>query len=331
MKPLTHLYFHKYRIDLKPRELITLPPYKGSALRGLFGHAMKKVVCAVKGQECDGCLLRLKCIYSAIMESPIPEDHPHHRKYKNAPHPYIIAPPLTKRQYFLPDSLISFDIVLIGKANDYLPYFIYTFTEMGKIGIGKERGKFDVASVKALGLDGGAVEVFNGIDGILRAADKRIDYNRFIISPSSEPSPIITISFETPARIKEDNKLSSDIPFSLLIKRLSERALLLAHFHCGAEMGDVEGFIRDAENVESITNNLHWIDWERYSNRQQTKMKLGGLIGEITYKGDFQKYLPLLRLGEHIHVGKAATFGLGKYKIIKNKPLTLPSPLRGED
>ena len=96
-------------------------------------------------------------------------------------------------------------------------------------------------------------------------------------------------------------------------------------------MGDVEGFVRDAEDVEAITNNLHWIDWERYSNRQQTKMKLGGLIGEITYRGNFQKYLPLIRLGEHIHVGKATTFGLGKYKIIKNKPLTLPSPPEGED
>ncbi len=45
-------------------------------------------------------------------------------------------------------------------------------------------------------------------------------------------------------------------------------------------------------------------------------MILGGWIGEITYKGDFQKYLPLLRLGEHIHVGKATVFGLGKYRII---------------
>ena len=331
MDSLSSLFLHKYRINVMAIEPIRLPEYKGSALRGLFGHAMKRVVCTAKNQECDACLLRLKCIYSAIMESPIPEEHPHHRKYKNAPHPYIIVPPLTNKQYFSPDELISFDIVLIGKANDYLPYFVYTFTEMGKIGIGKERGKFDVASVKALGLDGGAVEVFNGIDGILRAADNRIDYNRFIISPSPEPSPIITISFETPVRIKEDSKLSSDIPFSLLIKRLSERALLLAHFHCGAEMGDVEGFVRDAEDVEAITNNLHWIDWERYSNRQQTKMKLGGLIGEITYRGNFQKYLPLIRLGEHIHVGKATTFGLGKYKIIKNKPLTLPSPLRGED
>jgi CRISPR/Cas system endoribonuclease Cas6 (RAMP superfamily) len=45
-------------------------------------------------------------------------------------------------------------------------------------------------------------------------------------------------------------------------------------------------------------------------------MRLGGIVGSITYRGDFGKYLPLLRLGEHIHVGKAATFGLGKYRVV---------------
>ncbi|MGQ9569593.1 MAG: CRISPR system precrRNA processing endoribonuclease RAMP protein Cas6 [Thermodesulfovibrionales bacterium] len=127
----------------------------------------------------------------------------------------------------------------------------------------------------------------------------------------------MTISFETPARIEANDRLSSDIPFNLLIRRLSERAFLLAHFHCGAEMRDFEGFAKDSENVKTIKNKIRWVDWERYSSRQQTKMKFGGLVGDITYKGDFQKYLQLLRLGEHIHVGKAATFGLGKYRIVR--------------
>lgn len=272
-------------------------------------------------------MLRFKCVYSAIMETPVTETHPHSRKYKKAPHPYVIIPPLTRRQYFKPDELIFFDIVLIGKANEYLPYFIYTFTEMGRIGIGVDKGKFDVASVEALNLDGAKTKIFNGVDNLLKQSENRIDYSSFFNNP---PSPLlikggfsgeefegdeITISFETPLRIKEHDKLSKDIPFNLLIKRLSERAFLLAHFHCGAEMGDIEGFTKGSENVETVKNKLRWIDWERYSTRQQTKMKLGGWIGEIIYNGNFQKYLPLLRLGEHIHVGKAVTFGLGKYRI----------------
>ena len=44
-------------------------------------------------------------------------------------------------------------------------------------------------------------------------------------------------------------------------------------------------------------------------------MKLGGLIGSITYEGNLDKFLPLLRIGEYIHVGKAVTFGMGRYRI----------------
>jgi hypothetical protein len=330
MDPLNHLYLHKYRINLKAREPIHLPSYKGSALRGVFGFALKRVVCAIRNQKCDDCILRLKCVYSSIMETPISEDHSYHRKYKKAPHPYVIIPPLTRRQYFKPDELISFDFVLIGKANEYLPYFIYTFTEMGRIGIGKDKGKFDVTSVDALSLNGSGIKIFSGMDNLLKSSENRIDYSSFFNNPPFPPlikggeggfsgeefeGDEITISFETPLRIKEHDRLSKDIPFNLLIKRLSERAFLLAHFHCGAEMGDIEGFTKGSENVQTVKNKLRWIDWERYSTRQQARMKFGGWVGEITYKGEFQKYLPLLKLGEHIHVGKATTFGLGKYRI----------------
>ncbi|MEW6215691.1 MAG: CRISPR system precrRNA processing endoribonuclease RAMP protein Cas6 [Nitrospirota bacterium] len=316
MNSLNSLYFHKYRINLRAGDLIHLPPYKGSALRGVFGYTLKRIVCVIKKSRCNDCMLRLKCVYSSIMETPIPEDHPDYGKYRNAPHPYIIIPPLTRRRIFHPDDSIFFDIVLIGKANEYLPYFIYTFTEMGKIGIGKERGKFDVTSVEALHLDGTKTEIFNGNTGILKRAENKMDYSLF---EKAEISDEITISFETPVRIKANDRLSSDIPFNLLIRRLSERAFLLSHLHCGAEMDDFEEFVKGSETIQTIRNKLRWVDWERYSTKQQTKMKFGGLVGEITYKGDFQKYLPLLRLGEHIHVGKATTFGLGKYRIISKK------------
>lgn len=273
-------------------------------------------------------MLRLKCVYSAIMESPVSQDNPYHRRYKNAPHPYVIVPPLTKKQFFKPDDLISFEIVLIGRVNEYLPYFIYGFTEMGRIGVGKDKGKFEVVSVEAIALNGARSEIFNGIN--LRPSENRIDYNDFMSSSSSQPSPVkekekgaeetfdgdeITISFETPVRIKRDDRLAADIPFNLIIRRLSERAFLLAHLHCGAELEDFEEFAKGSENIETISSKLRWIDWERYSSRQQTTMKFGGLIGDIVYKGDLKRFLPLLRFGQHIHVGKATTFGLGKYSI----------------
>jgi len=64
-------------------------------------------------------------------------------------------------------------------------------------------------------------------------------------------------------------------------------------------------------------NHLRWYDWERYSNRQKTKMKLGGLIGRLVYSGPISSFRPLIDAGELLHVGKGTSFGLGKYVIAK--------------
>ena len=58
------------------------------------------------------------------------------------------------------------------------------------------------------------------------------------------------------------------------------------------------------------------MDWERYSTRQEERMKLGGIVGKISFTGSLGKFLPYLLIAQHIHVGKETTFGLGKVKVI---------------
>jgi len=41
-------------------------------------------------------------------------------------------------------------------------------------------------------------------------------------------------------------------------------------------------------------------------------MKLGGIVGHIVLEGDLEPFTALLRTAEVVHLGKGATFGLGK-------------------
>jgi hypothetical protein len=53
-----------------------------------------------------------------------------------------------------PGDAVIFNLLLIGRAIDYLPYFIYTFEELGKVGIGKGRGKYSLTYVSPLKIFG---------------------------------------------------------------------------------------------------------------------------------------------------------------------------------
>ncbi len=151
----------KFRFTVSAKDHIRFPPYKGAAFRGGFGYAFKRVVCVTRGKQCDDCLLKQKCIYSYIFETPPPDDTEILRLYPKVPHPFVIEPPVTEKQSFEPGEEFSFQLILIGKAIDYLPYFIYTFTELGKQGIGQGRGKYNIIQVEGISLEDESVQIYN--------------------------------------------------------------------------------------------------------------------------------------------------------------------------
>lgn len=67
--------------------------------------------------------------------------------------------------------------------------------------------------------------------------------------------------------------------------------------------------------IKSAKQSLKWQNWTRYSSRQQQKMLLGGVIGELILEGELQEFLPFLKLGEYLHIGKNTVFGLGQYRL----------------
>jgi len=182
-----------------------------------------------------------------------------------------------------------------------------------------------MSNVSACQNDGSLTEIFNSSDNTLESASNKISSEILtshfgVPAFAGRPTSHLTLIFETPVRIKDEGDLAvAELPFSLLAKRLYERAVLLSHYHCRAEMEDVDKPLDGADKVRIKENRLRWYDWERYSARKG-KMKLGGLIGSITYEGDLERFLPLLRIGEYIHVGKAVVFGLGRYRIKTIQP-----------
>jgi hypothetical protein len=306
--------YNELTLTIEAVETLYLPYYKGSTFRGGFGNTFRRVVCALKRQDCTDCMLKAKCIYAYVFETFPDGDAElmHMNRYSKIPHPFIIRPPEDKKKTYEPGETILFKLVLIGRATDYLPYFIYTFDELGKTGIGKGRGKYNLVNVHN---DKGII--YNSDEKVIRAFDsKKIDIQEeFDFKYNDKMS--LTLNFITPVRILYRRRLTVDLAFHMLIRNLLRRVVLLYYFHCEKRIPqhNHKGMIEEAEKISIVNNSLRWWDWERYSSRQNTKMKMGGLIGEVTYTGNIQLFMPFLRAGEILHVGKGTSFGLGCYKI----------------
>ena len=313
-----HIRTASFSFNLMALEPIILPPYKGSTLRGGFGYAFKRVVCAIRDRECPDCLLKEKCVYSYVFETPPPSDTKIMRKYKSAPHPFIIEPPSERQRVYKQNDEINFGLTLIGRAIDYLPYFIYTFDELGKIGIGKGRAKYELQEVTSDGKT-----IYDKGTKTLKSFDPSslsLTVNNPTLAKGGEGgfySTQLTLNFLTPTRILYNNHLTLDLEFHILIRNLLRRLSLLYYFHCNGDSSewDFKGIIEQSKEIKVKEKNLRWYDWERYSGRQETRIKMGGFVGNITFEGTVEPFMPLIKAGEVLHVGKGTGLGLGKYKI----------------
>ena len=216
MGPLQEIKTGSFEFHLKARDPLVLPAYKGSTLRGGFGLAFKRVVCALRNQDCPACLLKEKCIYSYVFETPPPAGTRIMRKYQAAPHPCVIEPPLEIQRIYRPGAEFKFGLTLIGRAIDYLPYFIYTFDELSRMGIGKGKAGFDLLSVSQ---NGGSI--YDSQTKNLKPLTIQ-DPSQFEKSHSNiSNTDILPLSFLTPTRILYDGHLALDLEFHILIARRS--------------------------------------------------------------------------------------------------------------
>ncbi len=140
-----------FEFVLTASEGLYLPLYLGSTLRGGFGHAFKRTICCNPQRECPACLLKEKCIYSYVFEDSSLNAGKNLKRYQgHCPHPFIIEPPEGDKQQYQAGEELKFNLTLIGRAIDYLPYFIFTFDELGRLGIGKGKGKSQLTQVNSL-------------------------------------------------------------------------------------------------------------------------------------------------------------------------------------
>ncbi len=293
-------------ITCEPEDELYLPTFKGSSFRGVVGRTLKKALCVLKTYEnCHLCPLYKECYYAYIFETipdpnkPLPFNL---HKYPSIPHPFIIEPPEEKKNTYIKGETFNLRIILIGKAVSYEPHFILAIKLAGEHGIGKGNRKFYLVDYKATGVLNLSIEFKNPKEN-----------NSGVNSES-----ILHLRLITPLRLIYREKLVKRLEFHHLIRALLRRIQVLYYYNVSEDLPSIpaKDLIEASEKVRTKKAYLKWYDWERYSYRQNRRMVLGGLVGEISFEGYLEPFFSLLKAGEILHCGKNTSFGLGKYLII---------------
>jgi hypothetical protein len=326
---LPHFSLHHFRFHLEPKTPLHMPAYnKGNVIRGGFGSTFRRIVCHANCREPEICELRNVCPYTAVFQPFVPEGSEKISKNRDIPRPFVIKPPLETKETYFPGERLSFDVVLVGKIKDYLPYFIVTFKELSQAGLGRDRSPVELVAVDHVGHDGGEVSVYTRENNLVQPPVNAISWadlcNRHSSNNGSMNSPQagaanirrITLRFLTATMIKADGVQARRPDFGPIAKRLRDRINALSYFYCGNGLDiDFKAFGTEADKICTVYDSTRWVESSRYSRRRQVSHDLSGFMGEVTFEGELAPFLPYVKLGEYVHVGKNAVFGSGWYRI----------------
>lgn len=265
---------------------ISLPNYAGSALRGMFGHALKDMTCLTAHENRGVCRCQPLCLYRTLFDPPKGE---HQGRLQDTPPPFVVEAhslPMHIKQ----GQTAHFSLVLIGKMAQ------------------GERTIIELAWRRALA--SGFDQQGKKSSATLIGFDNQDSPKESITSANS-----LVIDLQTHTRIQQQGKILGEANFCIkaFCQSVLRRYALLNEIY-GTEKLDLTPAYQDIENIEGKFN-LYRHHWARYSNRQRQKITQDGVIGTIELSNISEQLYLYLYLGQWLHVGKGNVFGLGQYQI----------------
>lgn len=304
--------FVRYDITLQVQRPVAWPHFAGSALRGAFGHALRRVACVTGQPHCQGCTLRSQCAYGAVFE-PAPPTQPLHPSFRNGIPRYLVQPPGLGAAPLHAGQTIHWSLLLLPGA--------HTHRSLIELALGQRLGQhlFEPGQLQTTHM-----------------AATELPW------PYSNPAPtrgdIAALPHQdswrlqliTPLRLQKDGqplRRGEDITPSVLVRAALRRQLQACQL-AGLPAPDPAPALAAANECNADTRLLRWHDMRRHSSRQDRHLPLGGLLGTLNLQGTpnaLATLRPLMMLAQRMHLGKETIVGLGRISGVPGDNLFAPS------
>lgn len=272
-------------------------------LKRTFRGAFREKTCRYGG-KCECCESSSICPFMLVFGQTLSADPDALRKYQKPPLPFVFElrqdPARMKR-----GDLLKLSLVLAGSATNHVQVIctalidvFQSFTDISLAGIG---------SVDCSGFSNPLLTANDGIS-FGRLATLTVED---ILAVSALPPDHVILHFLTPLCMLQDGTAIREFSFPKFITSLLRRISSIAFYYGGIVLElDYKRLSALSRETSVVESNII------YSGR--TGWKKEGLVGSCVVTGDLSEFHPLLLLGEYLHCGKGAAYGMGSYEIVRS-------------
>ena len=276
--------------------------------RSIIGYQLRKMCCIASNNVCTNCMFNATCIFGFTFESIVPKNNPALAGRDRVSHPIIIDS--DDFEGIELDSIIL-NLIFLGTAIPYIPYFYYALKKGGEAGLFKERIPYEVCDI--IEFHGTEKEHSLKINEQLIDTQLKPEQWEYNIEKETELQNNFLITLVSPLRYKAQGHYARKIIEDEFVYCLHRRTQILCTQY---GINDYSNVYKFTGNWTIMEQNTQWKDHLHYSARQKKEMLLGGLVGNFVLSGKFSFYeYSLLQFAELFHCGKNTNFGLGKIKV----------------
>ena len=309
---LQNLSYHRYDVHISPTDDVAFKAWPGAIIRNNLLYAAEHIRIQKNNRS----------LREQIDICPLEDDHPLYNELKEGfPKGYVLTnfscavasnPNITIRK----GETFTLSLLLIGRFNDYRFYFFEAIRQMCERGFGKPLTPFSLT-------------------GITENPSSPTTLSDFMHPETNDNKSEITIRFLTPVilyrlRDKKNTQLSyqdktNRFPsfYQLMRSSFSRLQKLYALYENPSEKTlsyfdetCLEDFLIKAGRPLLKAANIQHISLPNTQKKgMKNELPLAGYIGEQTYTGKVQQYVPLLKFMAELGVGNETVYGMGRFEI----------------
>ena len=328
---------HSYTITAELSKKATLPPYKGSLLRGILGNALKKAISQKDNLSETSKNELFDEIWFGIIKSKLISEKFESINYKpakNLPLSFVVTPPATQKTSFDKGELLSFKFNIFDKG---FIYFHDLWLEAFRHFEDFICDKISKSRIKIIMIKNNFNDKLYYLSDYIPYFPRDKCYTFSANSSLEKEATKLNLKFLSPCKIVVKGKILFDeLPDYVLEAKFIERVrlLLLLYSDIDIKKYNHNFFDRYKEHRDlcykqyqkkaflfNIVNKyLTKSHTKHRSMRHKRLLEMDGFVGEIDIDVfNNNDCMPLIEICEFMHIGSYTTGGFGDIKSLNRK------------